>query len=189
MSTYNPNNNMKNKSEFSRFLLILAFLAIGSVARLLPHPSNVAPIAAMALLGGAMLTTPWAFFLPLGAMFISDLVIGFDLLPITLAVYGSFMVTVWLGRWLRSDRTLGRLVIASLTSSLLFYLVTNAAVWWFSGMYAHTGQGLELSYVYALPFFRNTVLGDLTYTIVLLGAAEYLITSLHPKEKLAHGSV
>lgn len=159
--------------RISHMGLILALIGAAAVARLLPHPPNVAPIAALALLGGASLPLPWSIAVPTGAMLLSDLILGFDSFPITLSVYGSFLVTVFFGMWLRERPTLARMVGASLGSSVLFYLVTNAAVWKFSGLYPSTFSGLLLSYLYALPFFRYSLIGDLVYTVALVGTLAY----------------
>jgi hypothetical protein len=55
--------------------------------------------------------------------------------------------------------------------SLAFFLLSNGAVWAFSGMYPLTGQGLTQCYIAALPFLDKTVLGDLFWTAVLFGGA------------------
>jgi hypothetical protein len=55
--------------------------------------------------------------------------------------------------------------------SLLFFLLSNGAVWAFSGMYSPTWQGLTQCYIAALPFLERTVLGDLFWTAVLFGGA------------------
>lgn len=157
----------------SSVFVVLGLIVLAAASRLLPHPPNVSPIAAIALLGGASLTLPWSFAIPAAAMLLSDLVIGFDSVPVTLSVYGSFFATVLLGSWLRGRPRPWRLLGASLAGSILFYLVTNAAVWWFSGMYPRTPDGLMLSYFYALPFFRNTLVGDLAYTVSLFLAYQY----------------
>ncbi|TSC72453.1 MAG: hypothetical protein G01um101438_537 [Parcubacteria group bacterium Gr01-1014_38] len=154
-------------------IVVLSLILLSAAARLFPHPANVSPIAAIALLGGASLHLPWALAAPGAAMLLSDLVIGFDRLPITLSVYGSFFASVFLGRWLRGRSSPWRTLGTALASSILFYLVTNAAVWWFSGLYAQTFDGLMLSYFYAIPFFRHTLLGDLGYTVALFWAYEY----------------
>ena len=64
----------KNKN-----LIIISILLIilGFATRLLPHPANFAPITAIALFAGIYLPKRWAIILPLIAMFISDIFIGF----------------------------------------------------------------------------------------------------------------
>lgn len=138
--------------------------AAAAAIRVVDHWPNVTPVAATALMAGSYLGLPWGLVLPGAVMAVSDAVIGFSPWPITAAVWGSFGATVWLGRGLLKKRTAGRVIEASLLASVLFYLVTNAAVWAFSGMYPLTAEGLRMSYWYAIPFFRNTLLGDLAFT-------------------------
>src|SRR5581483_6162335 len=140
----------------------LVLIALGAASRLLPHPPNVTPIAAMALLGGAGLKRWQAFLAPLAALFVSDAVIGFHGgMPF---VYGCFLATAWMGTRLAEDRAALRVGTACLASSILFFVVTNFGTWLTSGMYPHTGAGLAACYTAAIPFFRYSVLGDFAFT-------------------------
>jgi hypothetical protein len=141
------------------------------LARLAGGWPNVAPVAAVALLAGSFFSWPWAAVVPLTAMMISDAFLGFASLPIVASVYGSFFLTVVIGRQVAGRRSAGRIVLSSLLSSLLFYLITNAAVWKFGWLYPPTLGGLLQSYYFGLPFLRMTVLGDLAYTTALFLAA------------------
>ena len=135
-------------------------------------PPNVAPIAALALFGGTYLPRRLAFAVPLGAMLISDVVIGFYNPAILVSVYSSFMVTGLIGLWIRKHKRVSTTLVGALAGSTVFFLVTNAAVWLFGTIYPHTPAGLMASYVAGLPFFRYTVLGDLAFTGLLFGAFE-----------------
>ncbi len=155
-------------------MLPYALIAAGAVLRLAPHPPNFAPIGALALFGGGVLPLPWGVVVPLGAMVLSDIGLGY--LPGTdpgmAWVYGSFVLIALLGGWaLRSRRTVLRIAGTSLASSLLFYVVTNFGEW-LGPLYPHTSAGLAASYIAAIPFFRNTVLSDLGYTLALFGIYE-----------------
>lgn len=153
------------QSSSSRFTIGL--ILAGAFARLLPHPPNVAPIAAMALLGGAMLPRPQAFLAPLAALFLSDLFIGLHSgMPF---VYGAFAMVVLLGGLLREERGVSRLAAVTLAGSVLFFAVTNLGVWLSSGMYPANLGGLQACYAAALPFFRNSLLGDAFFTAALFG--------------------
>jgi hypothetical protein len=55
--------------------------------------------------------------------------------------------------------------------SIIFFLLSNGAVWAFSGMYPLSMSGLAQCYIAALPFLEKTVLGDLFWTGVLFGGA------------------
>jgi hypothetical protein len=121
----------------------------------------------MALFGGASFSDRRiALLVPLAALFLSDLVVGLHVL--VPAVYGSFAVSVALGRWLRTRRRFAPIALMTLAGAVQFFVVTNFACWllW----YPHTPEGLVACYAAALPFFRNTVLGDATFAAVLFGA-------------------
>ncbi len=149
------------------FLLILG----AAVSRVLPHPPNVAPITALALFGAVYLDRKHTFIVPIAAMFISDMIIGFHSAMIW--VYSSFIATGFLGLWLRNHRGAGRTILASVAGSVLFFVVTNFGVWLGSVQtYPHTPAGLMLCYTAAIPFFRNTLIGDLGYVALLFGVYE-----------------
>jgi hypothetical protein len=156
-----------------RNVLIASVLILAAaISRLLPHPPNMVPIAAMALAGGVYLNKRWGMIVPLAAMLVSDAFIGFHgLMPY---VYGSFAVMVFLGQWLKNHKSPTFVFGGSLASSVLFFLVTNFGVW-FAGsgaFYPKTLAGLAECYVAAIPFFRNTLVGDLAYVAMLFGAFE-----------------
>lgn len=151
-------------------LLILLTVAI-RVSKFIP---NVAPVAALAIFGGATLAFPWSLIVPLAAMGVADYIIGFDKVSITLTIYGSFIVTALLGMTLRKKWRPFRLIGVSLAGSIIFYLATNAAVWWWGELYPRTADGLILAYWFAIPFFRYTLLGDIVYCFSLFLALEYI---------------
>lgn len=147
------------------YLLII----IGFVARLLPHAANFTPVGAVALFGGAHLPKHLAIALPLGVMALSDLVIGFYTPTVMASVYLGFVVYGLAGLWIRKQYSIKRIMLAALAASIFFFLLTNAAVWAFTPLYPKSGAGLLESYLAALPFFRNSLLGDIFYTVALFG--------------------
>lgn len=154
---------------------LVPFLMILGVAfsRLLPHPANVAPITALALFGAVYLGKKYAFILPIIAMVMSDYFIGFYHGMIW--VYGSFIAIGFIGLWLRAHFSAGRILGTSLVGSVLFFVVTNFGVWYSSQVtYPHTLAGLMQCYDAAIPFFRNTLAGDLVYSGIMFGAFELL---------------
>jgi hypothetical protein len=159
-------------------LLAVASAILGAAAlRLVPHPPNFTPIAAMALFGGAHLERRWlAFAVPLGAMLLSDLLIGFH--SGMAFVYASFASVVLIGWAVRARLTPLRIGGAALASSALFFVVTNFGTWLLSGMYPHTATGLASCYVAAIPFFQNTVAGDLVYSGLLFGGFALLLDAI-----------
>ena len=132
--------------------------------RLVPHAPNVSPVAGLALFSGVYIKNKIGFILPLTILFLSDLLLGFH--DTMLFVYGSFVVTFLLGRLMRNISPLS-LTIFSLTSSIIFFILTNFGVWLVSGMYELSAAGLINSYVRGIPFFRNTIIGDLVYSFLI----------------------
>ena len=139
-----------------RDLIVLSLLVLAVITRLLPHPPNVTPIAAIALFGGCNIKDKnLAFVLPLLCMFLTDLFLGFHI--IMPFVYLSFMCISYIG--INSEKITNGTIFGS---SLLFFLVTNFGVWVFG--YPNTLAGLVSCYTLALPFFVNTIIGDLFFT-------------------------
>ncbi len=161
-----------------------AFIIVCVLARILPHPANFAPIAAMALFGGTYMGKKQAFVLPILAMILSDFVIGFDSLPMRFTVYGSFLIMVLTGFWLKKHKNIKNVILATLFSSILFFVTTNFSVWAFGTIYPKNSTGLVQSYVFAIPFFRNTLLGDLFYSGIFFGGYEF-VRSLVKKSRFA----
>jgi hypothetical protein len=172
-------NSMPNALPF---LLILA----GAIFRFFPHPVNVAPITAIALFGGVYLNKRWSIAIPLAAMVLSDLVMNIPAIRLALPwgaasagwhrdapiIWACFALVGLIGWWVRKRKTPLTVIGGALFGSLVFYLVTNWAAWAFWNLYPPTFQGLMSSYVQALPFFRNSLIGDIGYTIVLFGLYE-----------------
>ena len=154
------------------FIAAALMLSIG--ARLLSHAPNFTPMGAFALFVGAYLgyKSKWLLFLPFGAMAVSDLFIGLYDWKLMAVVYASFLVYGILGMIAGKQKQPGKIFLATVTGSLVFYLTTNAAVWIFSPWYPHNLQGLLLSYTLALPFFKMTMLGDAFYAAVFFGGYE-----------------
>lgn len=156
-----------------RSLVLLGFVLLAVLLRLLPHPPNFAPVAALAMFGGAYFADKRvAFILPLAIMVASDLLIGFH--NTLLVVYACFLAMVGIGIWVGKNKSVLNIGAGALCGSILFYLVTNFAVWAMgSGIYYPLNlQGLLMSYTAAIPFFHYTLLGDLFYTTVFFGSFE-----------------
>jgi len=165
-----------------RYVPPLAVALTVIVAQLLPHPPNVAPIRAAALFGGARFPSAWtAFLVPLGAqllgalgvaLFRGDASYGFHALaPV---VYGCVVLNVLLGLAIRARS--GWLPIAAATAggSLIFFLLTNFAVWFFLGAYPPSAEGLARCYAAGLPFLASGLVGDAAYSALFFGGLALL---------------
>ena len=156
---------MKKEKHTLELYLSYCAVVLGAVfLRLLPHIPNVSPIAALALFTGVMIPSWGGLILPMGAMVISDLFLGFHAtIPF---VYGSFLMISLIGYFIRKKVSPLHLGVGSFIGSILFFIITNFGVWATSSMYTKNIFGLLNSYYMGLPFFRNTILGDLFYTTV-----------------------
>lgn len=164
----------------SRFIFIASAVALVAISRMIPHVSNFASVGAMALFAGAYFSNrAMAYFIPIAALLISDAYIGFygwAMLP----VYGSFALIIALGTLIGKRVTPITVLLGSLTGSVLFFLITNFALFYPPTMYPHTFAGIMLSYEKALPFFRSTLQSDLFFNCVLFGSF-YLARLKFPK--------
>ncbi|HDZ86694.1 hypothetical protein LCGC14_0847940 [marine sediment metagenome] len=148
------------------------FIGLAIILRLVPHAPNFAPIAALALFGAVYLNKKYSIILPVAALIISDFFIGFYSWKILASVYISFGLVGLIGLWVRKNKKVATVIGGTLAGSVLFYIVTNFAVWAFTAMYPHTLQGLITCYAVAIPFFRNTLMGDLFYVGLFFGSYE-----------------
>lgn len=159
-------------------------IIIGVLSRLAPHPANVTAVGALAVFSGTRYGTTKALAITVGTMLISDAFLGFH--TVMWATYGSFALSVLLARRFLQKKTIIRIAGITLTSSILFYLVTNFAVWVVPGsMYPKTLAGLAQSYIMALPFFRNSLIGDFSYSAIFFGSYA-LMKILRPGLKILH---
>jgi hypothetical protein len=153
-----------------RTRLITLSIIVFSIAlfRLLPHPPNVSPVAAMALFGGVYFADRrLAFLVPFAALLLSDLLIGLH--NTMLYVYAGFALTVLAGFYIRSKLSATRIAAAAVFSSALFFGLTNFGVWLTSGMYPATASGLMQAYVAGIPFLQSSLLGNLAFTALMFG--------------------
>jgi hypothetical protein len=189
---------MNTNTNRTRYLFLLGMIAAAASIRLIPYllqrfgiqtlssfgtpdlrlyPWNFSPMAAICLFGGARFADRrWAFAVPLSAVVFSNFFIGlisgegsyvFDsAMPLVIA---TFALIVWLGTWLRNRDSAWQIAGIALLSEIVFFVVTNFAVWAFSDTYPHTAEGIVRCYTMALPFFRNSLIGMAAYGTILFG--------------------
>lgn len=177
-----------------RFFILTLMVFGAAASRLLPHPPNVTPLIPLAIFAGVYFSSRGAALLvPLMAMIISDL--GLSLLhgyaffgPMRLVVYGLFAWMVLWGGSLQKGVTVKGVVGSTVGGSVLFFVVSNFAVW--AGgdgiVYPKSLEGLITCYVAAIPFFRNMLAGSLGYALLLFGGFElarrqFPILNVRPK--------
>ena len=141
------------------YTVIFSMIILAVATRLLPHPPNFAPITGIALFAASKLNKKiLAFLLPLFCLFITDLILGLGW--INLFVYGAFGMISLIGMRIQKVS-----LLTVVGSSLLFFIISNLGVWLL--YYPLTLEGLMTCFTLAIPFFGNTIAGDLVYTAVL----------------------
>lgn len=173
----------KNKINV-RFGVISAMILFAAISRLIPHPANFAPIGGMALFGAAYYSKRyWVFIIPIVSMWISDVILNnvvygqyFDhfvwFYSGSLFTYAAFALIVLLGMFSLKKVKVPHLIVSALGASLIFFLVSNFGVWFSGMMYPPNFGGLMACYTAGIPFFKNTIAGDLVYTAVMFGVFE-----------------
>ncbi|MBX7074345.1 MAG: hypothetical protein K1X71_14460 [Pirellulales bacterium] len=161
---------MTTNSRIKSVLLVLLLAAFGLAARVLPHPPNFVPIAAIALFAGYMFgQRATTMLIPLSAMLLGDLLIGTYDWRVMAVVYAALALPVALSALVGRELSLARVAGATLASSIIFFSTTNLAVWYFGSLYSHSLSGLVECYVSAMPFFKLTLAGDALWSAVLFG--------------------
>jgi hypothetical protein len=180
------------KQNTLKFVLVLILVA--AFSRIIPHPHNFTPVGGIAVFGSYFLGRKiWAFLVPLFSLWLSDLFINNIIYPIqypqyyegftlfgSFWVYGSFLLMIPIAWGLLSTFTLPRLALTGFSTASLFFLVTNFGSWLNNPIYPQNFSGLLTSYVAGLPFFQNTLLGDICYLVILFGATKVFGFSLKP---------
>jgi len=147
------------KKERNRNILVATIIILAVLSRLVPHPPNFAPITGIALFSSKKINNKlFSVFFPIIPLFISDLFIGISF--INIFVYLSFIIIHFLGSI--SPKIEAKTV---LLSSVIFFILTNLGVWYLG--YPKNIQGLITCFTLAVPFFVNTILGDLFYSFIL----------------------
>ncbi len=172
------------KIDFRLGTLALIIL-LAALSRLLPHPPNFTPIGAMALFGAAYFTQRYySLLIPIISMWLSDLVLNnvvygqyfdhfvwfYDGFYFT---YGAFILIGLTGFLLLKNVKVQTILLGSLSASIVFFLISNFGVWATGKMYPKNLDGLIACYSAGLPFFKNTLMGDLVYCGVLFGSFEF----------------
>ena len=165
------------KKTKQKVVLFIYFVGLIALSRIIPHPPNFTPVIAIAVFMPYLTRNLYsAMLVPLSAMFVSDLYLGFH--SSMFWVYTSILLGTTLSQYTISmKKTYVHLGSNALLSSTIFFIVTNFAVWMSGSMYPLTIDGLLLCYTMAIPFFGNTLAGTLFY-VSLLGLVSYSATNI-----------
>lgn len=136
----------------------VGFSLLLGLSRIIPHPPNFTPLLSVAVfLPQIVKRTEYTVALTLLAMFIGDLYWGLH--PFMIWTYTSIVLCSLLASKYKN------LFLNSIWASCIFFIVTNFGVW-AGGYYGYTFLGLVTCYIAAIPFFTNTLIGTLFYSLI-----------------------
>ncbi len=184
---------MQNKQP----LIVIALLILAAAcSRLIPHPPNFAPIASLAIFGGAVISNKkYALLLPIGALLLSDIL--FELFTTTQGfydisqsfVYAAFFIITFLASKIKKVNAVN-ILFACLWSGAIFFILSNFGVWLTGAFYPKTFNGLMQCYAAAIPFYKNELFGNMLlntfmsnifFTALLFGAYALLKNTVFTK--------
>lgn len=163
--------------------LALALIVLGVLSRLVPHPPNMTAVVGVTLLGAYAIRNGWlAALIPLATMAVADMVLGWH--SSALFTYAGMLAGTVIGRCLLQHISVVRLGGAAFLASLAFFVIYNFGVYC-GGYYGYGLDGLLVCYVAAIPFWGNSLVGDLGSTAILFGlfalARRYVGNQPHPE--------
>ncbi len=177
---------MSQKSN-QKFGIISFMIILAAMSRLLPHPPNFTALGALCLFGAAYYSRNWlALAVPVLAFWLSDLVLnnvvyaeyyeGFTLFTGTFAWSAlAIAVMVLFGRTIMQKVSAKSVLGGTLGVSLIFFVISNFGSWASGAIYPMNGAGLLACYTAAIPFFLNSLLGNLLFSAVMFGSYELIL--------------
>jgi len=173
-----------------KFAVASVLICLGAIYRLIPHPHNFTPVAAMALIGGLYVSKKYlAYLVPIMVLFISDLVLnntvnrvfiedqtGFIFwAPYMLYTYSAILATVLIGVFMTNSSISGKILGGSLASAVMFFVISNFGTWLSSGIYSKDLSGLFTCFAAGIPFFGNTLLSNLFFVGLFVLTIEWFL--------------
>jgi hypothetical protein len=187
---------MNNKIEL-KFGALIALIIVVALARLIPNMPNFSPMAAVALFCAAHFDKLWkAILVTLLATFVSDVILNNTIYSSMnngftffydgfIWQYLAYIAIAFLGSTIFNSINKAKVLGASITSTLIFFLISNFGAWISLPFYSKDLAGLMASYTAGLPFLKNTLLSDLFYTSILFGVY-YLLQNRFESIRLKH---
>ena len=151
-------------------IIIVILIVFGVSYRILDYPPNFTPIVAIAMFGSYYFRGYLFFLLPISIMLVSDFFIGFYEWKIMLSIYLSIALISFFGLMIRKKYSVSNIVQWSFLASLVFFVISNTAVWLFTSWYPSSLSGLLECFYLAIPFFKNTLAGDMFFNTSFFGA-------------------
>jgi len=181
---------MLNQNIKKEYTILILLVVLASFSRILPHIPNFTPIVAIALFSASYFSNKYlAFIIPMLSLWLSDLVINNVILsgyygkfiwfyPGFIWQYASFLIIAIIGIKTLKKRSFIRILGITISSSLVFFLITNFGVWISSSMYPKNIFGILACYTAAIPFYYSTLFGSLFYSFFLFGIYDFYALKL-----------
>jgi len=144
------------------YLLFILLTFFAAFSRFAPHPPNFTPILSIALFCGISFRNKYIFLIPLFSMVISDFFIGYH--SVIMFIYVSLLIIFLMGKYLTKENSFNSTIILSLSSAIVFFIISNLGVWIVG--YPKTISGFIACYIAALPFLLNTLISTLLFSSV-----------------------
>ena len=156
----------------NKYILVFLLIVVTSFSNvLLSNIPNFSPVASVALFSGFYLSNKKiALLVPIICMLISDYFIGFH--SLMWAVYLSFSATVVIGFLMKKAKS-KLIFLNSIFSAVLFFIITNFAVWASGSFYSKDFTGLLTCFSMGIPFLKNTLLSAVIFSSILFGGYEF----------------
>ena len=152
---------MKLNITLNNLYLFLGCVGIVLLFRIIPHPPNFTPVIALSLYLPIIFGI-WSLPFCILGFAITDYFIGFHSLLIW--TWGSLVLVGLLSKF--SKNLINRLILV-LLGSLVFFIVSNFGVWLTGSFYEPNINGLITCYTMAIPFFTNTLLSRMIFSIFI----------------------
>jgi hypothetical protein len=181
------------KSESKKTLVLSGlFILFGAFSRMFTFLPNFSALESLALFGGAYIAMRYvAILIPLAAMFLSDLVINNTIARsffpdhngiVILADYMvwnvlAIVLIVLFGRLFLKKMNVVRGIFGILGATAIFWIISNIGAWLSSGLFPLTFAGMMANFEFALPFLKNSLLGNFVFGAILFGSYELLTRS------------
>lgn len=177
-------DKMKFDKNILQALFIISLIVLAVLSRLVDHPPNFTPLAAIALFGAAYFSNKkWALIVPVLAWWVSDLLLN-------ATIYASYETTFLAGYQLWSFLAIALIAVvgyymlrkisfkniigSAFVAAIIFFLISNFGVWLSGTMYPMNISGLISCYVAGIPFFHWSLLGNIFYLGLMVGVYEWV---------------
>lgn len=152
---------------FKKDIFPISLILILSFSRLIPHPPNFTPIIAATILSSIFFNkSTKSISVVIISFLITDIILGFY--PSMMITYLSLILLILLSHNFFTSVNFKNLFFYSLTSSVIFFLLSNFGFWMFSGLYEISFSGLLKCFYMAIPFFKNTILSTIIFSYTFL---------------------